>query len=146
MKPCAKCGTHGTQAHYLNECPINAKPREVLLEGIPAEMEIPALSNRDFATLFEGVRSLEVKTLGFKISEEIMEPFARAVISSSAEFVRTTLSASSPNKHFTGFSEFKNLSKSHKNASSSAGAAELSKITSSMCRGGRDLAIAAFFL
>ena len=75
------------------------------------------------------MRSLEVKTLGFKISEEIMEPFARAVMSSSAKFVRTTFSTSSPNEDLTGFPKFKNILKAQKNASSSAASARLSKIT-----------------
>jgi hypothetical protein len=97
IKPCTICKVPGTQAHFLNDCPINSGPRKTLNEDIPLGIRVPLLVEGNMAGFFEQIREVEVLTsTGVEITSMILEPLARATLSASKTFVASTLSANIP--------------------------------------------------
>jgi len=96
VKKCLACNEDGTQAHYLNRCPINAKPRNDLLVSIPKGFRIPLLSNGEFSEYYKVIRELEIYAKRSKPTAELLEPLAKATMASAKEFVKVTLAANSP--------------------------------------------------
>jgi hypothetical protein len=97
IKPCTICKVPGTQAHFLNDCPINSGPRKTLKEGMPLGIRVPLLVEGSIAVFFEQIRELEVlASTGIEVTSMILEPLARATLLASTTFVVSTLSANIP--------------------------------------------------
>ena len=93
IRSCAKCKTPATQAHFLNNCPINQEPRRILKEAIPADLVVPLLIENKISTFFEQLREIEIRSLGNEVNEEKLEPLTEALVQASTDFVAKTLSA-----------------------------------------------------
>ena len=88
---CTICKTPATQAHFLNDCPINEGPRKVLKEAIPTDMGVTLRVENRISTFYEQLRELEIQCSEAEVIEERLEPLARTVTSAAADFVRSTL-------------------------------------------------------
>ena len=97
IKLCTECHVPSTQAHFLDECPVNSGPRDSLIQGVPQGIRVPLLDIGRFSKFFEEIRELEVLALaGIEVTVEKMKPLLKAAVSSSKAFVETTLSKNSP--------------------------------------------------
>lgn len=70
VRHCTVCKVLGTQAHFLNDCPINLEPRKFLKQRIPAEFEVPLLNNGNFTAFFEQIRELDIRAKGVKVPKK----------------------------------------------------------------------------
>jgi hypothetical protein len=83
---CPRCAVPATQEHFLNQCPINAAPRVVLLSAVPENFKVSHLLDGDFHTFYKEIRSLAL-SIGGEFVEE--DPFPAEI------FIKLAWTASS---------------------------------------------------
>jgi len=89
---CRVCNSPATQIHFLNECPMNSEPREILRRSIPSEFVVSGISGGDYHSFFCGIRSLEAQSTISLNVEEVVDNLARATAAVASSFVSRTIS------------------------------------------------------
>ena len=96
IRDCPECKVQGTQAHFLNICPVNVTPRRILAHSLPPDFYVKRLKEGDIALFYEGIREVKVEIRGNlneedPIPEDIYQNLGKAAMEMATVFVTNTL-------------------------------------------------------
>ena len=97
IRSCPVCKARADQRHFLDSCPANVVPRDILRRFLPRKYTIPCLTSGDFYSLYTYIRHLQIMSIE-KINDddpfpaELLENISVAASELANLFVSNTLS------------------------------------------------------
>jgi len=96
VRDCPLCKVPATQTHFLNICPTNSAPREILSQSLPPKFMATLLQRADYSAFYRNVRNLEVAVSGAindanPIPAEVYDTLAKTTSALARSFVENAL-------------------------------------------------------